>query len=450
MTNLRIAVEGRLSDLSDAERGILLDRSPSEASSLVAAVAEILADVRDRGDRALLDMAARFDGVTMESVEVPMARCVEALDALAPEVRTALERAATNIRAFHEAQRPDPVRLEVEPGVVLERRWSPLEAVGVYAPGGRASYPSSVLMGVIPARVAGVRDVVVCSPPADDGLPPRAVLAAAALGGATRVFALGGAGAVAAMAFGTDSVPSVAAIVGPGNQWVTEAKRQVAGDVQIDSPAGPSEVLVVATEGADPERIALELIAQAEHDPEAAVALVTPSEGLVNAVRRSLETLVHQAPRRDVVLPALATRGGLVVTDSLDEALAFASAYGAEHLAIYTDDPWEDARRVATAGTVFLGEASAVAFGDYLTGANHVLPTAGLSASYSGLSTMNFVRSYTVQALTPEAAGAMAGDVATLAVEEGLPGHAAAALARLAEASRVPGVTRGEEEGDNS
>ena len=354
------------------------------------------------------------------------------------------------IRDSHEAQRPDPVRLEVEPGVVLERRWSPLEAVGVYAPGGRASYPSSVLMGVIPARVAGVRDVVVCSPPADDGLPPRAVLAAAALGGATRVFALGGAGAVAAMAFGTDSVPSVAAIVGPGNQWVTEAKRQVAGDVQIDSPAGPSEVLVGATEGADPERIALELIAQAEHDPEAAVALVTPSEGLVNAVRRSLETLVPQAPRRDVVLPALATRGGLVVTDSLDEALAFASAYGAEHLAIYTDDPWEDARRVVTAGTVFLGEASAVAFGDYLTGANHVLPTAGLSASYSGLSTMNFVRSYTVQALTTEAAGAMARDVATLAIEEGLPGHAAAALARLADEPGGYGVARVTEEEDDS
>jgi histidinol dehydrogenase len=450
MSGISIAVQGRLSELSHAERGILLDRSPAEASTLTPAVAAILADVRDRGDRALLDMAARFDGVDMESVEVPMARCAEALEALAPEVRAALERAAANIRAFHQAQRPDRVRLEVEPGVVLERRWSALEAVGVYAPGGRAAYPSSVLMGVIPAKVAGVGEVVVCSPPAEDGLPPKTVLAAAALGGATRVFALGGAGAVAAMAFGTESVPGVAAIVGPGNQWVTEAKRQVAGDVQIDSPAGPSELLVVATEGADPERIALELIAQAEHDPEAAVALVTPSERLTIAVRRSLETLLPGTPRLDVVGPALAARGGLVTADSLEEALDFASAYGAEHLAIYTDDPWEDARNVVTAGTVFIGEPSAVAFGDYLTGANHVLPTAGLSASYSGLSTMNFLRSYTVQALTAEAASAMARDVATLAMEEGLPGHAAAALARLTQGPEARGAARIAEEEDAS
>jgi histidinol dehydrogenase len=301
-------------------------------------------------------------------------------------------------------------------------------------------------MGVIPARVAGVENVVVCSPPGEDGHPPAAVMAAAALGGATRVFAIGGAGAVGAMAYGTESVPSVAAIVGPGNRWVTEAKRQVSGDVQIDSPAGPSEVLVVATADADGRRIALELMAQAEHDPDAAVALVTPSAELAASVRSELEALVPEAPRRDVIESALAARGGLVVAESLDQALGFAAEYGAEHLALYTPEPWADVERVPTAGTVFLGEPSAVAFGDYLTGANHVLPTAGLSLSFSGLSTMNFVRSYTVQSLTPAAAASMAEDVAVLADSEGLPGHAAAALAR-----RIPepaGESRSDEEGD--
>jgi histidinol dehydrogenase len=408
MTGLRIAVEGRLARLSSEERGLLLDRSPRDQESLAEEVAGILAQVARGGDRALLEMALRFDGVTLDAVEVPGERCRAALESLEPGLRRALERAAANIRSFHEAQRPRPIRLEVEPGVILERRWAPLPAVGVYAPGGRAAYPSSVLMGVIPARVAGVENVVVCSPPGEDGHPPTAVMAAAALGGATRVFAIGGAGAVGAMVYGTESVPSVAAIVGPGNRWVTEAKRQVSGDVQIDSPAGPSEVLVVATADADGRRIALELMAQAEHDPDAAVALVTPSAELAASVRSELEALVPEAPRRDVIESALAARGGLVVAESLDQALGFAAEYGAEHLALYTPEPWADVERVPTAGTVFLGEPSAVAFGDYLTGANHVLPTAGLSLSFSGLSTMNFVRSYTVQSLTPAAAALMA------------------------------------------
>ncbi len=434
---VRIAVEGRLSELTQDQLGVLMDRSPTDASDLSEGVVEILNDVWERGDEALLEMAARFDGVELVQVEVPRERWIEALEGLDPAVRAALERAASNIRAFHQAQMPEAVRLEVEPGVVLERRWAPLEAAGVYAPGGRAAYPSSVLMGVVPAVTAGVPQVVVCSPPGPDGEPPAEVLAAAEIAGASQVFALGGAGAVAALAFGTGSVPAVAAIVGPGNKWVTEAKRQVAGDLQIDSPAGPSEVLVVADAEADPRRVALELVAQAEHDPEAAVALVTPSAELAAATRSALEAEVARAPRADVIREALATRGGLVVTDDLAGALEFARDYGAEHLALYTRDPWTDVEAVPTAGTVFLGEDSAVAFGDYMTGANHVLPTAGLSAAFSGLSTMNFVRSYTVQSLTPAAAENMAGDVETLALAEGLPGHAAAAAARAAPARQA-------------
>jgi len=322
------------------------------------------------------------------------------------------------------------VIVETEPGVRLTRRFAPLERVGVYAPGGRAAYPSSVLMGVVAARAAGVGEVIVCSPPGPEGEPPVAVLAALAIAGADRLFALGGAGAVAAMAFGTESVPRCDAVVGPGNRWVDEAKRQVAGEVLIDAPAGPSEVLVVAEEGADPGRVAAELVAQAEHDPDAAVVLVTTSPELLAAVEEALARQVAAAPRRDTVLAALATRGALLLADDLDQALAFARAYAPEHLALYTGDPAGDLAAVPTAGTVFLGEASAVAFGDYLTGANHVLPTAGASRSWSGLSALTFLRSWTVQEVTPEAARALAGDAGTLAEAEGLPAHAAAARLR--------------------
>jgi histidinol dehydrogenase len=428
---VEIAVRGRLGDLTPEERSVLLDRAPSAAGELTRQVAKILEEVQKHGDDALRQMARRYDGVELKALEVPQSLWKTALGSLDPRVRGALERAARNIRAFHEAQVPAPVRLEVEPGVLLERRWSPLSAVGVYAPGGTAAYPSSVLMGVVPARAAGVEEIVVCSPPGPEGRPPDAVLAAAAIGGATRVFALGGAGAVGALAFGTESVPRVSAIVGPGNRWVTEAKRQVAGDVLIDSPAGPSEVLVVADETADPGLVALELVAQAEHDADAAVALVTPSPGLLEGVEDALAVAVGSAPRQTVIRKALSRRGGLILTDSMSEALDFAREYGAEHLALFSRTARDQVESVSTAGTVFLGEGSTVAFGDYLTGANHVLPTAGLSASFSGLSVTNFLRSWTVQELTPQAAEAMAEDVALLAEAEGLPGHASAARARL-------------------
>lgn len=429
-----MAVDARVAELTSRERALLLERRPSGEDRLRVAVGQILERVRLEGDDALTDFARRFDGVELPALEIPRERWDEALASLRPEVREGLERAAVNIRRFHLAQIPPDVILEVEPGVVLGRRTVPLARVGVYAPGGRAAYPSSVLMGVVPARAAGVAEVVVCSPPGPSGLPPAEVLAACAIGGATRLFAVGGAGAVGAMAFGTASVPRVDAIVGPGNVWVTEAKRQVAGDVLIDSPAGPSEVLVVADETADPRKAALELVAQAEHDPEAAVALVTWSPALLDAVRRALAEEVARTPRRGVVEAALADRGGLLLAAHRDEALAFAQAYAAEHLALYTADPEGDLERVTSAGTVFVGEPATVAFGDYMTGANHVLPTAGLSRAFSGLSVLHFLRFFTHQRLTPDAAAGMAEPVARLAEAEGLPGHAAAARARARDA----------------
>lgn len=430
----RVRIRGRLAELTDIERQILFERRPDDEGGVQSGVAGILDDVRERGDAALFEMAERFDGVKLEALEIPRAEWDTARDSLDAEVRAGLERAARNIRAFHASLLPDEVVIEVEPGVKLGRRFVPLSAVGVYAPGGLAAYPSSVLMGVVPAVAAGVGEIVVCTPPGPDGRPSKEVLAAAAIGGATRLFVLGGAGAIGAMAFGTDSVPRCAAIVGPGNKWVLEAKRQVAGKVIIDSPAGPSEVLVAADDLGNPRRIVAELIAQAEHDPEASVAFVTTSEELLDQVALTLPLLVNQTPRQEVVERALGSRGALLLADDREEMLAFVEAYAAEHLALYTRDPEADLDGIRTAGTVFMGDDAGVAFGDYMTGANHVLPTAGTAHSFSGLSTLNFVRSFTWQRLTPEAAADLAPGVAALAEAEGLPGHAASVRMRLPDA----------------
>ncbi len=429
---MKLAFDASLEAMSPDQRRLLLERRPPAEAGVRGKVAAIIADVRARGDAALRDLARAHDGVRLDAPRVPRARWREAARRLPAEVTGALERAAANIAAFHRAQLPADREVETEPGVVVGRRWVPLAAAGVYAPGGLAAYPSSVLMGVVPAREAGVEEVVVCSPPGPDGEPPEAVMAACALADATRLFAVGGAGAVAAMAYGTGSVPAVDVVVGPGNRWVTEAKRQVAGDVAIDAPAGPSEILVVADDTAPARLVALEMVAQAEHDPDAAGVLVTPSARLAAAARRALGVIVAGAERRRVVGEALATRGAIVRTRSLDEATGFARAYAPEHLALYVADPEAAMERVPTAGTVFLGPASSVAFGDYMTGANHVLPTAGLSRSYSGLSVNHFVRGYTYQRVLPEAAASLARPVARLARLEGLPGHAEAALARMA------------------
>lgn len=425
-----LAVRGRIGCLPPDDEARLLDRGRTTDAEVERVVASLIADVRDRRDDALRDQTRRFDGVALSAIEVPRSICDAALDALDPAVRTALEEAAASIAAFHRAQLPPPLEVEVRPGVRLGRRAEPLRRVGVYAPGGRAAYPSSVLMGVIPARVAGVGEVVVCSPPGPDGKPPAAVLAAAALAGADRVFSIGGAGAVAAMAYGTTTVPRVDKIVGPGNAYVTEAKRQLNGAVAIDCPAGPSEILVIADRTADPDLAALELIAQAEHDPDAASVLIAVGDDVAAAIETALARLLPTQPRREIVEAALAASGAALTADSLDDALEFAERYAPEHLLLLVAEPRSALDRVRAAGTIFLGPGSSVAFGDYMTGANHVLPTAGLARAYSGLSALDFVRFTTYQDVSPEAAEALAGPTATLAEAEGLPGHAAAARAR--------------------
>jgi histidinol dehydrogenase len=421
--------QGALATLAPDDRRALIDRG-SDTSEVRQQTADIIARVRRDGDSALHALARELDGVALDALEVPRREWSRALDGLAPALRRAMERSAANVERVHRAFMPVAQETESEPGVVVGRRPDPLHRVGVYAPGGRAAYPSSVLMGIVPARVAGVREIVLCSPPErDSSRPAPVVLAAAALAGPTRLFALGGAGAVAALAFGTESVPRVDRIVGPGNAYVAEAKLQVSSTVGIDSPAGPSELLVLADESADPMLVARELLAQAEHDPLAAVVAVATTERGATAIRSAVAALLPAQTRAAICSAALAGQGAVLWADSLDEAIEFANCYAPEHLLLVGHGPETALTKLRNAGTVFVGPSASVAFGDYMTGANHVLPTGGLARSYSGLSTLDFVRWTTYQRVSPAAAARLADDVGAFADAEGLPGHAMAARA---------------------
>jgi len=421
---------GRCDDLSAADRRALFDRSLGTDPAIRERTAGILRRVREDGDDALRALALAFDGVSLDTLEVPRMEWHSALDALDPVLRRSMERSAANLERVHHAFLPVAQEAESESGIVIGRRPDPLARVGVYAPGGRAAYPSSVLMGVVPARVAQVGEIVLCSPPdRTTGRPSGVVLAAAALAGADRVFALGGAGAIAAMAFGTATVPRVNRVVGPGNAYVAEAKLQVANAVAIDSPAGPSELLVLCDASADATLVAREMLAQAEHDPLAAVVAIVADERLAQRIADELAARLPSQPRASIAAAALSGQGAVLVANDLDEAVAVANAYAAEHLLLLAADPDDALARLRGAGTVFIGASSSVAFGDYMTGANHVLPTGGLARSYSGLSTLDFVRWTTYQRVSPSAAARLADDVGTFADAEGLPGHAAAARA---------------------
>jgi histidinol dehydrogenase len=429
MTPISFAARSAVSALGLEARRAMFDRNTSTDETVRSRTAGVISRVRREGDTALRAFAREFDGAVLDALEVPRSAWTAALDSLEPGLRRALERAAENIRTVHEAFRPLAREVTTSDGAILGRRPDALGRVGVYAPGGRATYPSSLLMGAVPARVAGVKDVIVCSPPDASGSPSAVLLAAARIAEVDRVFAIGGAGAVAAMAYGTESVPAVDRIVGPGNAYVAEAKLQVSGIVGIDSPAGPSELLVIADATATPAVIAREMLAQAEHDPMAAVVLVTDSPALADAVARELDERVDAEPRAAVIRAALAARGGILTAASLDEAVEFANRWAAEHLLLAVDRVEQERLLPALrgAGTIFIGETASVAFGDYLSGANHVLPTGGLARIWSGLSTLDFVRWTTYQRIDRAAARKLASDVDRFALAEGLPAHAAAA-----------------------
>jgi histidinol dehydrogenase len=418
---------GTIADVVAAGYGALFDRALSLDDHVRTRAAGIIQRVRQDGDRALRELAYSLDGVALEQLEVPRAAWRDAAAIVAPELRSALERAARNIRRAHEAWLPAAGEVETEPGVFVGRRPDPLACVGVYAPGGRALYPSSVLMGAIPARVAGVGEIIMCSPPGPSGMPAPIMLAAAEVSGVDRVFSVGGAGAIAAMAYGTESVPRVDRIVGPGNAYVAAAKLQVASDTGIDAPAGPSELLIIVDEGADADAVSREVVAQAEHDPDAAIVVIATGPDIAAAVSRGVRCLVPFEKRADIIAAALGARGALLVASDLAAAIHFSNDWAPEHLLLAVTNPGAVLRDVRNAGTVCLGTTTSVVFGDYITGANHVLPTSGAARRYSGLSTLDFVRWTTYQRVTDAAAQSLAGDVALLAIAERLPAHAAAA-----------------------
>jgi histidinol dehydrogenase len=421
---------GRLSALDTRARKTLFNRSASTDPGVSATVRNIIDRVRLDGDAALLELARRFDRVRLEKVEVAATTIDVARASLTPELESALLRSARNIKAVHAAALPVETRVEVEEGVTVCRRPDPLRRVGIYAPGGTAAYASSVLMAAVPAKVAGVDEIILCSPPSKEtGLPSEAILAAARIAGVDRVFAVGGAGAIAAMALGTESIPRVDKIVGPGNAFVAEAKVQLTSEVGIDCPAGPSELLVIADETATPEVIAREVVAQAEHDERAVVVVIAIGSSVGGRIEAAIAAAVGSQPRQAIIVKSLGERGGVLVVDTIDEAIDAATSFAPEHLMVATKNAPSVASKVRCAGSIFIGETSSVSFGDYISGANHVLPTGGMGRAYSGLSTLDFIRWTTTQTISQSAAARFADDTSVFAIAEGLPGHAAAAKA---------------------
>jgi len=394
------------------------------------AVARILASVREQGDAAVRDWTRRIDGVELDSLVVPSEAMEAAYAALDPDLRSALEAAARRIEAFHRRQ-PIHSWLDAQPSGTLGQLVRPIARVGLYVPGGSACYPSSLLMSAIPARVAGVESVAVATPPGrDGGLPAAGILAAARIAGVDRVYRMGGAQAIAALAYGTETVDPVDKICGPGNLFVTLAKRAVMGTVGIDGLPGPTETVVVADESADPRLVAADLLAQAEHDLLATGLLLTPSRALAERAAAEVAQQVAALPRGEVAAEALRLRGGAVVTRSLAEAVELANAYAPEHLCLSVADPWAWLGRVRNAGGVFLGEASCETLGDYVAGPSHVMPTSGTARFASPLSVADFVKITSVIGLNANEARTLAPLAARLARFEGLDAHAAAAEGR--------------------
>jgi histidinol dehydrogenase len=412
----------------------LLPRAPAEAVAAArAGVRQLVEDVAARGDAAVAEAARRFDGVdapptAWRTTADELAAAEAALD---PDLRAALVDAIERARAFHRAQRPADRVWSERPGVRLVQRFLPLRRAGVYVPGGLAAYPSSVVMNVVPAQAAGVEQVALATPPGPAGRGHPAILGAAALLGVDEVWLLGGAQAVAALACGTETVPAVDSVTGPGNLYVALAKREVAGRVRTDGFAGPTEVAVLADATADPLHVAVDLVAQAEHDPLAACLLVTDDADLWKAVEPLLAEEVAATTHRDRVAAAFAGQSAVVLCDGRAAMLAVAEAFAPEHLELLVADPGELAGRVRNAGAVFVGPWTPVALGDYAAGTNHVLPTAGTARFASGLSTLDFLRAVQVATFDRDALAAAAPTVAALSRAEGLPAHGRAVAARL-------------------
>ena len=393
-------------------------------------VAAILADVKRRGDEAVLEYTRRFDRCDIASLAVTEEEIEEAFAAVEPEFLEVLQKAAANIREFHTAQVRQSLVLTPRSGVVLGQRITPIERVGLYVPGGTAAYPSTVLMDAIPAKIAGCEMIVMATPPGADGKINPAILAAAKIAGVTDIFKMGGAQAVGALAYGTESVPKVDKIVGPGNAFVAEAKKQVFGMVAIDMIAGPSEILVLADGRSDAKVVAADMLSQAEHDRNATAVLVTESMALAKAVQAELELQLEALPRREIARASVDNNGMIIVAESLTAGIEIANRLAPEHLELQVDDPFAYLDSIRNAGSVFLGRSCPEALGDYFAGPNHTLPTSGTARFSSPLGVDDFIKKQQFLYYTPDALNAVAEDVARFARKEGLEAHARSALAR--------------------
>lgn len=401
-----------------------------------AVVSDIIADVRANGDKALFAYAKKFDKADLKVLQVSEAELDEAFESVEPEFLDVLKEAAENIRAFHSRQVRNSFILNEKPGIVLGQKVIPMDRVGIYVPGGTAAYPSTVLMDSIPAKIAGCGEVVMVTPPGPDGCIDPAILAAAKLAGIDRIFKAGGAQAIAALAYGTESIPRVDKIVGPGNAFVAEAKKQVFGKVAIDMIAGPSEILVIADGKSNPAYVAADLLSQAEHDKMASAVLVTDSEELAAAVQTEIEKQVAMLEREEIARASVDSNGKIIVAKDLKQAVDVANEIAPEHLELCVDNPFDYLDSIRHAGSVFLGRSCPEALGDYLGGPNHTLPTSGTARFSSPLSVDDFVKKTQYTYYTKEAFARVAEDIAVFARKEGLTGHAKSALIRITDETK--------------
>lgn len=408
----------------------LCRRTLADDAQVAERVKEIIAQVECEGDNAIRSLAKIIDKVELSAIEVTPEERREAYNLVPQELREAIAKAANNITKFHLAQRFDPVRVETVPGVLCVQRAVPINRVGLYVPGGTAPLFSTVLMLAIPAKVAGCKEIVMCTPADKSGKVAPAVLFAAAVCGVERIFKVGGAQAVAAMAYGTETIPAVDKIFGPGNRYVTKAKELLSAKVAIDMPAGPSEVLVLADKEAVPSFVASDLLSQAEHGTDSQTILVCSSSVIADAVVSEIDEQLQQLPRKEIAQKALENSRIILLADA-DDRLDFVNMYAPEHLIISTDDPWGVSARVTSAGSVFVGNYTPESAGDYASGTNHTLPTAGWARSHSGVNVDSFVRKITFQAATPSGLLELGKTIVTMAQAEGLDAHANAVIERL-------------------
>ena len=397
-------------------------------------VTDIIADVRKNGDAALIAYGKKFDKAELTSLEVTDAEIDEAFRSVEPEFIQVLKEAAVNIRAFHEKQMRQGFAIEQNDGVVIGQKITPIEKAGLYVPGGTAAYPSTVLMDSIPAKIAGCKEICIATPPSANGKINPVILAAAKIAGVDRIFKMGGAQAIAALAYGTETVPKVDKIVGPGNAFVAEAKRQVFGRVSIDMIAGPSEILVIADGKSNPAYVAADLLSQAEHDKMASAVLVTDSEELALQVQAEIEKQLSVLPREEIARTSIENNGKIIIADNFDDVLAVANEIAPEHLELCVDNPFDYLDKIQNAGSIFMGRYCPEALGDYFAGPNHTLPTSGTARFSSPLSVDDFIKKTQYTYYTSEALDKVGNKVAFFAEKEGLTAHARSATIRLEDA----------------